>query len=89
MFAVKDLSSDQRYLYDNTSAVISGDLESEGNDEVLFLQLPCHTQAVKRGVKTVTEASLQLCDKKSREAFIKTKIHSRKRMLKFESNIRF
>ncbi|KAK4884825.1 hypothetical protein RN001_001096 [Aquatica leii] len=80
---VKDLSSDQRYLYDITSAVIS--VESGGDDEVLFLRLPCHTQAVERAVKTVTEASMQLCHKTAREALIKNKIISRTLMPKFES----
>lgn len=60
-------------------------VESGGDDEVLFLRLPCHTQAVERAVKTVTEASLQLCHKNAREALIKNKIRSRKQMPKFES----
>ncbi|KAH9638792.1 hypothetical protein HF086_002032 [Spodoptera exigua] len=60
-------------------------VESGGGDEVLFLRLPCHTQAVERAVKTVTEASMQLCHKKAREALIKNKIRSRKLMPKFES----
>lgn len=60
-------------------------VESGGDDEVLFLRLPCHTQAVERAVKTVTEASMQLCHKKAREALIKNKIRSRKLMPKFES----
>lgn len=60
-------------------------VESGGDDEVLFLRLPCHTQAVERAVKTVTEASMQLCHKTAREALIKNKIISRKLMPKFES----
>lgn len=60
-------------------------VESGGDDEVLFLRLPCHTQAVERAVKTVTEASLQLCHKTAREALIQNKIISRKLMPKFES----
>ncbi|KAF2881530.1 hypothetical protein ILUMI_24648 [Ignelater luminosus] len=60
-------------------------LESGGNDKVLFLRLPCHTKPVERAVTTVPEASVQLYVKESREALIKTKIHSRKRMPKFDS----
>ncbi|KAH9627845.1 hypothetical protein HF086_001741 [Spodoptera exigua] len=44
-------------------------VESGGDDEVLFLRLPCHTQAVERAVKTVTEASMQICHKKSKRSF--------------------
>ncbi|KAK4881795.1 hypothetical protein RN001_005114 [Aquatica leii] len=60
-------------------------VESGDDDEVLFLRLQCHTQAVERAVKTVTEASMQLCHKTAREALIKNKIISRTLMPKFES----
>lgn len=49
--------------------------------EVDFLRLPCHTQAVERAVKTVTEAASTLCSK----GFIKAQIESRKDMPKFDS----
>jgi hypothetical protein len=80
----------QRYspppiLSNVSSETILSLVESGGDDDVLFLRLPCHTQAVERAVKTVTEASLQLCNKNSRESLIKTKIESRKRMPKFDS----
>ncbi|KAK4881771.1 hypothetical protein RN001_005090 [Aquatica leii] len=40
-------------------------VESGGDDEVLFLRLPCHTQAVERVVKTVTEAAMPQNSKRS------------------------
>ncbi|KAF2902013.1 hypothetical protein ILUMI_04178 [Ignelater luminosus] len=60
-------------------------VESKSNDDVPFLRLPCHTQAVERSVKTVAAVSLPLFDKKSRESLIKTKFHCQKRMSNFES----
>lgn len=61
-------------------------LVSRGEDNKIdFLRLPCHTQAVERSVKTVTEASGTLCSKSAREGFIKAKIESRKLMPKFDS----
>ena len=53
--------------------------------ELPLLRLPCHTQAVERAVKTVTEASGILCNKSEREGFIRNKIESRKVMPTFDS----
>ncbi|CAH0381343.1 unnamed protein product [Bemisia tabaci] len=39
---------------------------------------PCHTQAVERGVKLVTEASAAVCDAESRDGFIRARIFARK-----------
>lgn len=62
------------------------DLIENGEDAVLeFMRLPCHTQAVERSVKVVTEAALSVCDKARREGFIKSKLASRKLMPKFET----
>lgn len=58
---------------------------SKGDEGLIFIRLPCHTQAVERTVKLVTEASMTLCDKKSREGLIHAKLSSRKTMPKFES----
>lgn len=60
-------------------------IESQGDENLIFLKLPCHTQAVERSVKIVTEASMSLCDKKSREGLIQAKLASRKLMPRFES----
>lgn len=72
-------------LRDVTDEEFLSIVESKGDENLTFLKLPCHTQAVERSVKTVTEASMQLCDKKSREGYIKAKIEARKLMPKFES----
>jgi hypothetical protein len=42
--------------------------------------LPCHTQAVERCVKLVTEAATAVCGAEARDGFIKAKIKSRRRM---------
>lgn len=60
-------------------------IEEKGEGEIPLLRLPCHTQAVERAVKTVTEASATLCNKTEREGFIKAQIASRKAMPKFDS----
>lgn len=57
----------------------------KGEGELNLLRLPCHTQAVERAVKAVTEASATLCNKTAREGFIKAQIDSRKSMPKFDS----
>ncbi|GBL87361.1 hypothetical protein AVEN_5618-1 [Araneus ventricosus] len=53
--------------------------------ELSLLHLPCHTQAVERAVKTVTEDSASLCKKSEREGFIRNQIEYRKAMPKFDS----
>ena len=52
---------------------------------VLFPKFPCHTQAVERLVKLVTEASRAVCGPKSRDGFIRARIASRQLMPVFES----
>lgn len=52
---------------------------------MLFIRLPCHTQAVERSVKIVTEAAISACDKKTRDGMIHAKLASRKVMPKFDS----
>lgn len=46
---------------------------------------PCHTQAVERGVKMVTEAASVVCGVEKRDAWIKTTIQSREKMPTFFS----
>lgn len=54
-------------------------------DELAIMRLPCHTQAVERAVKAVTEASSMLTNNSDREGYIKNQIESRKQMPKFDS----
>ena len=48
-------------------------------------QFPCHTQAVERAVKLVTEAAVQVSDHKERDGLIRNKLQSRQKMPKFET----
>lgn len=47
-------------------------------------QIPCHSQAVERSVKLVTEAASSVTDD-NRHGFILNKLSSRKKMPKFDS----
>jgi len=42
-----------------------------------FPKLPCHTQAVERCVKLVTESSSAVCGAKSRYGYIRSQLESR------------
>ena len=53
-------------------------------DEKLF-DFPCHTQAVERYIKLVTEASLKVYGKDSRDGFIRATIESRRKTPRLES----
>ena len=50
-----------------------------------FHKFPCHTQAVERCVKLVTEASSKLVGEKNRDGFIRTTLLSRASMPSFSS----
>ena len=51
-----------------------------------FIQhFPCHTQAVERAIKLVTEASLSVAGEQQRDGLIKNKLTSRSKMAKFDS----
>ena len=41
-----------------------------------FPRFPCHTQAVERCVKLVTEASAAVCDNTSRDGFIRAQLEA-------------
>lgn len=46
---------------------------------------PCHTQAVERHVKVITDAARSVCGKERREGYIRAKLESRKRMSKYST----
>ena len=50
-----------------------------------LFDFPCHTQAVERCVKLVTEASTKVYGKDRRDGFIRATIHSRRLMPRLES----
>lgn len=55
----------------------------------LIKDFPCHTQAVERCVKLVTEASSAVCGKNKRDGFIKARLLSRQQMPTFETKKQF
>lgn len=81
----ENVLSDPPILKTITDEEIQHFVAQKGESELSLLLLPCHTQAVERAVKTVTEASATLCKKSEREGFIKNQIASRRAMPKFES----
>lgn len=61
-------------------------LIKDGDQSALkFDRFPCHTQAVERCVKLVTEASSAVCGQQSRDGFIRSRIESRMKMPCFNS----
>ena len=62
-------------------------IRTKGQKE--FPNLPCHTQAVERCVKLVTEASSLVCGDESRDGLILSRIESRQKMPNFETKRQF
>ena len=54
-------------------------------DPPTFPGFPCHTQAVERHIKLVTEASGAVSSEKNRDGYIKSKLLSRTKIPKFET----
>jgi hypothetical protein len=50
---------------------------THGDCTVEFDRYPCHTQAVERSVKIVTEASQALCGQQARDGFIRSRLEGR------------
>lgn len=63
--------------------------DSAGENWLQIEKYPCHTQAVERCVKLVTEASLAVCGPEARDGFIRTRIKSRQDMPYFETKSQF
>ena len=51
----------------------------------LIPDFPCHTQAVERLIKLVTEASTSVVGNEARDGYIRNKIEGRKKLPKFET----
>ena len=43
-----------------------------------FPRFPCHTQAVERCVKLITQASATVCGQKARDGFIRSRLEGRR-----------
>src|SRR6218665_3596513 len=52
---------------------------------VIFPKFPCHTQAVERHVKLVTEAATAVCGQNSRDGFIRVRVVYQQLMPTFKS----
>ena len=68
-----------------TDAELRDLITMEVTPTVMFPKFPCHTQAVERHVKLVTEAAKAVCGQKSRDGFIRAHVASRQLMPTFES----
>ena len=62
---------------------------SSGSSVMEFEKYPCHTQAVERCVKLVTEASLSVCGPEARDGFIRTRIKARQDIPVFETKSQY
>ncbi|GLV46148.1 hypothetical protein CBL_02864 [Carabus blaptoides fortunei] len=58
-------------------------------EEIEILKCPCHSQAVERDVKLVTEASTLVCGAEARDGFIRARISSRTVMPNFNTKSEF
>lgn len=54
-------------------------------EKINLFKMPCHTQAVERCVKLVTEASLAVCGSDARDGFIRNRILGRQILPKFDT----
>ena len=77
--------SEPPLVHDISSAVIENNIKLRILPEKLFPILPCHTPAVERSVKLVTEASGCLVNSSERDGYILAKLDSRKKIPQFES----
>ena len=53
--------------------------------EMDIKKLPCHTQAVERCIKLVTESASNVCGWSKRDGFVRTTLKSREMMKEYES----
>ena len=52
-------------------------------------KLPCHSQAVERHVRLLTQASLATCGAEARDGYIRSGIISRKELRKFDTKVNY
>ena len=68
-----------------SNVVIENHIKSRMLPQELFPMFPCHTQAVERAVKLVTEASACVVSSSEKDGYIIAKLQSRKKIPHFES----
>lgn len=57
--------------------------------KIIFEAFLCHTQAVKRVIKQVTETSLKVCRSEARNGYIKPIFYSRAKVPSLESKAKY
>ena len=72
-----------------TTEIISSLIRDENIPDFEFLKYPCHTQAVERCVKLVTEAAGKVCGHHNRDGYIRATLKSRAMMPIFETKQNF
>lgn len=76
-----------------TMQISSDQLESLIRKEdvlpITFGKFPCHTQAVERCVKLVTEAALKVCTEEARNGYILAKLDARRVLPSFENKSQY
>ena len=60
-------------------------IENGDKPDGLIPKFPCHSQAVKKLVRTITEASASVSGIKKRDGFIRSRLCSRTKIPRFES----
>lgn len=60
-----------------------------GKETINFDKFPCHTQAVERCIKIVTEASTKVCGESSRDGYIRLKLEGRQILLTFDNKSQY
>lgn len=76
-------------LRDITDEDIKSIINSETKPIRHIQKFPCHTQAVERCVKLVTEASSKVCGHEARDGYIRTTLESRSIMPMFTHKSEF
>ena len=64
-------------------------IHSRGAPNFHAKAIPCHTQAVERHIKLVTEASHKVCGGSNGDGFIRSTLLSRQQMPRFQTKYQF
>ena len=76
-------------IMDISDAVVA-DLVKSGDSQIIdFPRFPCHTQAVERCVKLVTQASAGVCGQTSRDGIIRLRLEGRRIMPTFNTKAQY
>lgn len=76
-----------------TDPNFEGNIESINDEAIKFdidlANIPCHSQAVERCVKIVTEASKHVSSESQRDGYIIAKVRHRRLMPSFDTKVQF